>query len=236
MSDGRWRFATYVWNGDKADGAELAPQRGIADLPVAAAPGGRYTVPGRGDCLACHGGAAAPVLGFSALQLSPARDPHAPHARSKAEHQLDLTDLMRRGLVQGLPESAQAPRIATASTVERAALGYLHGNCAHCHHNAGGQVPVRLNLMQRVADAAGSAADVLRSMVGAASRYQGGGDASRVVVPGEAAASVLIERMRTRDRRVQMPPLGTDHPDHAALALLTRWINQDLTQRKENQP
>ena len=38
------------------------------------------SIPSRTDCRACHEGAAVPVLGFSALQLSPDRDPLAPHA------------------------------------------------------------------------------------------------------------------------------------------------------------
>jgi len=33
------------------------------------------------DCRACHEGRTTPVLGFSALQLSPDRDPNAPHAQ-----------------------------------------------------------------------------------------------------------------------------------------------------------
>jgi len=57
LADGSWRFATYVWN-ERGDDAQLAPAGGIAALPVAAAPDGRYAVPGRGDCIACHGGAA----------------------------------------------------------------------------------------------------------------------------------------------------------------------------------
>lgn len=207
-ADGQWRYATYVWKPDGSD-AELAPARGSV-LTLPAAPGGRYAVPGRGDCLACHGGAAAPVLGFAALQLGP-----------------QLPALVERGLVRGLPAQLPdtAPAIAAGSALERDALGYLHGNCAHCHHAGNGRVPVRLTLMQRVADAPGSAAEVLRSMLDAPTRWQPAGrDDARALVPGDAAASVLLQRMRLRDGRMQMPPLGTDHADSEALALLTRWI------------
>jgi hypothetical protein len=64
--DGSWQFATYVWNVDASE-ALLAPQRGIAALSAPGAPGGHYAIPGRGDCLACHGSGAVPVLGVSAL-------------------------------------------------------------------------------------------------------------------------------------------------------------------------
>ena len=40
----------------------------------------RYDLPARTDCRACHEGNVSRVLGFSALQLSAARDPGAPHA------------------------------------------------------------------------------------------------------------------------------------------------------------
>jgi mono/diheme cytochrome c family protein len=222
--DGRWRFATYVWSVDGGE-AELAPPRG-AVLAVRDAPGGRYAVPSRGDCLACHGGAAAPVLGFAALQLSPARE------AKPVAGEVDLRALVERGWVRNLPADLTAPRIAAVTALERAALGTLHGNCAHCHHAAGGQVPVRLNLMQRVADPARSTADVMRSLLEAPTRYQQGEQAAFAVVPGNPDASVLLQRMRARDGRTQMPPLGTDHPDARALALLARWITEDLPHRQ----
>src|SRR5690349_21624340 len=64
LPDGSWRFSTYVWNADGTD-AELAPEQGVRALAVASAPNGRYAVPSRTDCLACHDGAPVPVLGFS---------------------------------------------------------------------------------------------------------------------------------------------------------------------------
>lgn len=234
LVDGSWRFATYVWDAQRS-AAELAPPRGVT-LGVPAAPGGRYRVPGRGDCLACHGGTTVPVLGLTALQLSPERDPNAVHGRAKSGTELDLRELVERGLVRDLPERllAEPPRIAASSSSERAALGYLHANCAHCHHADEGRVPVRLTLMQRVADARASATQVLRSMFDSPSRYQTrAGSEARVAVPGDAAASVLMQRMGSRDERVQMPPLGTELSDSEGLALLARWLNHDLVQRKE---
>jgi hypothetical protein len=216
-ANGAWQFAAYVWDADGRN-AELAPPRGTV-LAVPSAPGGRYVVPGRGDCLACHGGAPSPVLGFAALQLAP-----------------ELRALVERGWLRGLPHEllTTPPRIAAASPVERAALGTLHGNCAHCHHAGPGRVPLGLTLQQRVADPQASAAQVLRSMVDVPSRYQPDAQPdARIVVPGDAAASVLLRRMRSRDPRVQMPPLGTEHTDEQALALLTQWIRQDLPRHKE---
>ena len=240
LGDGSWRFATYVWREDGSD-ADLAPAYGIRRLPRAGAPNGRYAIPSEYDCRACHEGSAGPVLGFSALQLSGDRDAFAPNAEA-----LDLDQLrafVERGIVRNLPPSAldAPPRIAAQTPVERAALGYLHGNCGHCHSApsaAGSAVPVPVVLQQSAADPAASAARTLRSLVDTASRFRppGASDDARVVAPGSAGASVLTARMRSRDPRVQMPPLATVVPDPEALALIERWINHDLQHHEDTKP
>jgi hypothetical protein len=237
--DGSWRFATYVWN-EAGDEAVLAPDGGIPALPVPAAPGGRYAVPSRADCLACHGSTSVPVLGAGTLQLSPDRDPLAPGARPRRAGEADLRDLVARGWVRGISAALldRPPGIPAATPVERAALGYLHANCGHCHNNSDLRVPVRLTLTQRVADPAAARADVLRSVANAASRYRPPGTDSHalVVAPGSPEHSVLAVRMQSRDPRVQMPPLGTSVPDTEGLALIQRWIATDLSHRKETSP
>jgi hypothetical protein len=229
-ADGSWQFGVYVWNEAGTD-AVLAPADGIRTLPVAAAPEGRYAIPSVYDCQACHEGPRVPVLGFSTLQLSADRDPLAPHA--DASPSPDLAALTRRGLLRNLPRELldTPPRIAAASPVERAALGYLHGNCGHCHGAADvvdAAVPVGLRLAQGSARQDGNAT-LLRSLVNAPSRFRfagAAGEAPPIIRPGNAGHSVLPRRMRARDPRTQMPPLGTALPDLDALALLTRWIEE----------
>ena len=123
--DGRWAAASYVWNG--AD-AERAPVRGR----VLTLPGGRrYDVPSTSDCVACHGGARSPVLGFAALQLGPA-----------------VPGLVRDGLLANAPRAwaTQVPDFLARDGAEHAARGYLHANCGHCHFEGGVPVPLRLAL------------------------------------------------------------------------------------------
>src|SRR5688572_21289485 len=175
-ADGNWRFGSYVWNGDGSD-AVLAPAGGLRDLPAPNPPGTRYTIPSEPDCRACHEGAAVPVLGFSALQLSPDRDPLAPHAESVGS--VDLRALVARGWLRNLPQRIvdKPPRIAAGTPTERAALGYLHANCGHCHgkpDELGAAVPVAVLLAQSVVEP-NSAADVLRSLINARSRYRPAG-------------------------------------------------------------
>jgi hypothetical protein len=240
VTDGTWRFATYVWN-EAGTEATLAPAGGLPALTLErASRGGSYAVPSEIDCRACHEGTAVPVLGFSALQLSSDRDPLAPHAEPS---DIDLRALVAQGLVRNLPPSLleAPPRIAARTPTERAALGYLHGNCGHCHSApsaSGASVPVPVVLAQSVVRRSSSAESVLGSLVDAASRFRphGGADVpTRLVVPGQSGASVLPLRMRSRDPRVQMPPLGTAIPDEQAVALIERWIDQDLNENERNQ-
>jgi hypothetical protein len=236
LPDGQWRFAAYVWDEAGVE-ATLAPSDG-AVLQLKGGSHGRYNIPAEGDCRACHEGAAVPVLGFGALQLSPDRDPLAPHGEPHSD--ADLRSLVARGLVRNLPKALHRapPRIAARSALERAALGYLHGNCAHCHNDNGAPAPVDLTLAQRAGSNAVDAARVLRSLIDAPSRFRGhglGADAP-LVAPGRPEASVLTARMRSRNPQTQMPPLGTEMIDARALALLDRWIAEQLPLQQEMKP
>ena len=221
-ADGSWRFGSYAWNADGSE-ALLAPATGIRALPAPNAPGAHYTIPSVDDCRACHEGAPVPVLGFGALQLSPDRDPLAPHA-DEARDTLDLRVLVARGLLRNLSPQllANPPRIAAASPAERAALGYLHGNCGNCHNDEGPLAVLDMTLAQRVA----RPSPVLSSIVGVQSQFVPPGapaDAVRLA-PGHLASSVIAARMSSRDPLQQMPPLGTSAVDTEAMALVSRWI------------
>jgi len=165
-----------------------------------------------------------PVLGFGALQLSPDRDPLAPHA-DPAAAAVNLRTLVQRGLLRNLPTALQSPRIAASSPTERAALGYLHGNCGNCHNAEGPLAVLDMTLAQRVAEP-DSADTVLRSIVGVASQFhpRGAPTDARRIAAGHEATSVIALRMATRDPLQQMPPLGTTAIDAEAMRLIGRWI------------
>lgn len=222
-ADGVWRFGSYVWDAQGRE-AWLAPAAGIRGMAVPRAPDGRYDIPAEDDCRACHEGAPVPVLGFSALQLSPDRDPAAPHADAFAA--VDLRTLAARGLLRNLPAAvlARPPRIIAADARERAALGYLHGNCGHCHNDDGPLAMLELNLSQRL-NAAPAAAR--RSILGVPSQVRAT-DApvgTPRLAPGHFSSSAIAIRMRSRDPLQQMPPLGTTQVDADALALLAAWVD-----------
>jgi mono/diheme cytochrome c family protein len=235
LADGSWRFATYVWN-EAGTGATLAPADGIDAHPAQGAPGGRYAIPSRTDCLACHEGPSVPVLGFSALQLSPDRDPLAPHARPPRPQDENLATLARRGLLRGLPSALleKPPRIAAGDATSRAALGYLHGNCGHCH-NDGALGGVELSLAQKAASPGESAERALASLVGHASRFRPREAAAvQRVVPGDPESSVLVARVKSTNPSARMPPLGVQVADREGIGLLERWVREVLPPTRTN--
>ena len=47
---------------------------------------------------------------------------------------------------------------------------------------------------------------------------------ARLIAPGSAANSIVVNRANRRDSN-GMPPLGSNQVDTAGVALLTQWIN-----------
>lgn len=226
--DGEWRFATYAWNA-AGDGASLAPERGIASV-CASRDGERFDIPSRLDCVACHRGGADVVLGFTVLQLSPDRDPLAPHGAPSPSGAADLDGLVGRGLLVGLPPRllADPPRIAATTARERAALGYLHANCGMCHNANGPLAGLGLELDARLADGSSLATSrAIATAVDRESRFRCG-DAELRVVAGAPERSVLLRRLASRHAVTQMPPLGRRVVDADACELLSAWIAADL--------
>lgn len=211
-ADGRWRYATYLWDA-RGEQAPLAPECGVRGAYELAG-GARFDVPSRTDCLACHEGGAGPVLGFSVVQLAGGPE---------------LAALAARGLVRGLPERylAQPPRLAAASERERAALGWLHANCAPCHNSRGPLASLRLDLEARPDDHPDAAPRALATALGVPARAPLG-DAQLRLAAGSPEASVLWRRLATRHAALQMPPLGTRLVDAQARDLIAAWIRDDL--------
>ena len=228
LADGSWRFASYAWNAEGTD-AVLVPEDG-AVMAAAGAPGGRYSVPSRNDCLACHEGPAVPVLGFSALQLSPDRDPLAPHADPARRGDADLRNLVAQGRLVNLPPQllATPPRIRARTPTERAALGYLHANCGHCHNAAGALDGLQLALAQYADTGSDSVEQTLRSLLGHSSRFRPQGAASAQRVARDGSGHMLTLRMKTANPLARMPPLGVQVVDTEGVALVERWIAGDL--------
>jgi hypothetical protein len=196
-----WAAQAYVWLPDGSDA--LATPAGARD-----ARGTAHDVPPAAVCPACHGGRKSFALGFSALQLAYDAGPQL----------VDLDQLRAEGLLTRAPEAS--PTLPGDET-DRAALGYLHANCGHCHNQdrpegTGARCYdpeneldfwLRAGSLRSVADT-----PTYRSAVGS------------VIEPGRPDESRVAELMSARGFLRQMPPLGTELVDEGGLALVGRWI------------
>jgi hypothetical protein len=97
------------------------------------------------------------------------------------------------------------PAIAARSEEERKALGYLHGNCGHCH-NAVALAGTGLHFAQSAADPSKSA-ELAR-------------------VSGASRAQEILRRLQSSNAYVRMPPLGVSVTDAEGAAAVNRWIQQ----------
>ncbi len=196
-----WLALAYRWQEDQRDA--VAVPFGAID-----ANGTAHDVPAAGECIACHGGRQSFVLGFSAIQLSA---PAAPGL-------VDLDDLVAANLLSVPPAHAfDVPGTAT----ERAALGYLHANCSHCHNQARPATAPCFD-PRRAFDFSLSI-DALASPADTATYRTAIGD---VIEPGSPPASAVIGLMSRRGLVRQMPPIATERVDAAAIELLSRWITE----------
>lgn len=197
-TEGGWRMAAYVWDDEGRD-ARAVPG-GVED-----ARGTSHDAPSSEDCRKCHRGAADVLIGVSAIQLG-------------AD---GIAALSASGHLPALPAGTYAPPGPPAT---RDALGYLHGNCGHCHndlHPLARLETLRLHLT--VSATRAEDAPVYRTALGARTRHEIDGT-SVAIDPGFPARSQLVARMRTRSPDDQMPPMGTERADQAALRIIEAWI------------
>ena len=140
---------------------------------------------------------------------------------------IDLVFLIQEGLLTGFPKAmvVTPPRIHASSDWERSALGYLHGNCGHCH-NAEGRLKnllLELGHSSEHETSRRAVATTVRQPI----RKKAPGQSEAVslrIDPGYPERSGLFERMASRYAALQMPPLGTELVDQQAVALVARWI------------
>jgi hypothetical protein len=158
--------------------------------------------------MGCHGGRKSRVLGFSAIQLS--ADP--------APGELALRELIDTDRLTPPPASLF---VVPGNSTERAALGYIHANCGHCHNQD--RPPAEgprcydpendLDFWLRV-DRLGAP--------GATPTYESAID--HVVEPRDPDGSKLLRLVSRRGTDLHMPPLGTERVDDDGVKLLRAWI------------
>lgn len=227
--DGEWEFAAYAWIDDQAD-AILVPEVGL-NTSVEVAPGRRHRIPSTVECRACHVAGRVEVLGFTALQLSPDRDPGALHADPLTTNMVTLRTLIEERRLSPVRKDwlSAPPRIAAGDARTRTVLGYLSTNCGSCHNVASDIANLKFDLKAAATRPAPCPA-TLSTTLNAPGRWEiptAPAGTSRRLTPGRADLSAMLVRMRSRRPSTQMPPLGTAVVDEEAVALLTKWIEAD---------
>ncbi len=205
-----WQGFSYEWRDDQTD-ANL-----LSDAKEKTINGIQWQYPSAGQCLICHTQVANFSLGLETAQLNSAmRYP----ASNVTANQLDtLTHIQ---LFSSAPTTAQKAEklfslTDTNATVAQRARSYLHSNCAGCH-SPNGPTPTNLDLRFTTALSATNACNSL-PLVGDLGIAN-----ARLIVPGEPARSIVLERMKRRDSS-QMPPLATHLVDAAAAQVVNDWI------------
>lgn len=197
-----WWQVAYVWKPDGSD-AVASPLGATAVL------GTTHSVPNQTDCANCHGGVSDVLLGVSAIQLS---DP--------------ITNPLGALNAAGRLSTAPPAVIEVPGTgVVKDALGYLHGNCGHCHNDESvrlnTQTKMRLRLL--VGQSTPEETGAYTTTVGTVMKHTLANDVTDVVVKGNPDRSGLWLRMGLRDF-YGMPPAGTQVVDDVGRETVRQWI------------
>jgi glucose/arabinose dehydrogenase/mono/diheme cytochrome c family protein len=211
---------TYRW--DSPGNATLVPDEGLNETFVINEGGGvlrtqvwRY--PSRSECLQCHTPHGGLALGFNTAQLN--RDFNY---SGTAENQ--LAALSRVGYFNtpagdphALPVMAHATN--SAFSVEDRVRSYLAANCVQCHQPGG--------TARGLWDARFSTPMSQANIIDGPLLDDLGNPANRVIKRGSIDESMMLTRLANWGSR-HMPPLATSELNHEAIALLSRWITNDL--------
>ena len=211
---------TYRWGGSLTN-ATLVPDLGL-DEAFTINDGGNlrtqvWRYPARSECNTCHSPVAGLALGFNTVQLN--RDYGYAGGVSN-----QLAFLSAAGIFSNAPTELHSLRALAAATNESASLewrvrSYLAANCASCHQPGG------LGLGSWNASVTNFTAN--SGLIHGVLANNFGDTNNRVIVPGSVSNSMLLTRLAVRGIS-QMPPLASSVLDTQAIALLTRWITNDL--------
>jgi hypothetical protein len=214
---GAWFYAAYQWNAAQ-NTTMLVTER------VLNANGTQHDIPSRLDCRSgCHERLVSRVLGFDAIQLDyPATG--APTGLT------DLADLVGANLLSVAPAGAAPYFPLPGDNEDKAALGYLHGNCGQCHNPTSdvsmGKATIDLRLRTTMLGSV-EATPAYTTTVGvdAGIPYtEGATTYTKLIIKGNPAQSAVIGRMNSMSSIRFMPPIAVETVDPAGQAALVPWI------------
>jgi uncharacterized repeat protein (TIGR03806 family) len=211
--DGTWGGFTYEWNAQQTDATLV---EGGADRDIGN--GQMWRFPSAAQCLECHTGAANRSLGLETSQLNRSLTYSQTGRTANELATLSHIGLLSPPIADSSAEPAMPdPADASAPLTDRA-RAYLHTNCSQCHR-PNGPTPSTMDLRYTTALNATNACNASPQ-----AGDLGIGANARLIAPGSAANSVIVNRANRRDSN-GMPPLASNEVDTNGVALLTQWIN-----------
>ncbi len=200
-----WDYVSYAW--DESQRKAKAVPQGVIDTL-----GMTHDIPSLSDCEQCHAPAATDmVVGFSAIQLN--------HEGTE----LSLEDLNEGGWFEDGQTISTIDADVPGDATERAALGYLHGNCAHCHADGIVPAPVGLKMRLYVGDTNVEGTEAYLTAVNQLSTWVAPGPTPLTVdriEPGVPEQSAIWLRLSSGE----MPLIGVDVVDPQGVAAVGDWI------------
>jgi uncharacterized repeat protein (TIGR03806 family) len=211
--DGQWGGFTYEWNAQQTD-ATLLRDGATRDIGN----GQNWIFPSESQCLDCHTDAAGRALGPETAQLN-RNLTYAQTGRTANElATLNHIAVLTPAITDPATQPAMPDPTDTSAALTDRARAYLHTNCSQCHR-PGGPTPSTMDLRYATALASTNTCNASPQ-----SGDLGLGANARLIAPGSATNSVVVNRMNRRDQH-GMPPLGSNLVDTAGVELLTQWIN-----------
>jgi len=208
---------SYKWRDDQTE-ADLVSGSGLNYAIPGSSPAQTWRFPSRVECTSCHTSAAGYALSFHTAQLNRASSTPGYGQQLAALHQAGYLD--QKPAVSGLLP-AFATATDTTQTLEWRSRSYLSVNCSPCHQ-PGGAVPSSWDARYHL-----SLHDT--GLVNGVANNSGTDPLNRLIVPGDTAHSILLHRLGATGGFSRMPPIGSNEADADGLALITDWINSNLT-------
>jgi uncharacterized repeat protein (TIGR03806 family) len=214
--------ATYRWNNEQTNAALVPANGGFQSFLVTESNGTTrdqtWTFPSRDQCLACHTEKGGGALSFNTRQLNRPGSSNSTNqlAALAAAGYFDVA-------AADLPSPAALPALADPADatwpVETRARAYLDANCSQCHQPGGSA----LGAFDARASTPLGLAGIVNGPLFANSSTSAASAGERIVVPGNAAHSMLLRRIAGTGVS-RMPPVASTERDASGEALITEWI------------
>lgn len=215
---------SYAWNAAGTE-AFLVPDGGT-NFNLTITNGGtplvqQWSIPSRSECLACHTTVGGHALSFNTRQLNQTAPMNGFTGNQLAL--LSAAGYFANPVTAPQTLSSFAKANDSSVSLEHRVRSYLSVNCVQCHQPAGSGPSTW--------DARAWLSLDETTLLNGTPYNNGGNPANKLIIPGDTAHSVVLQRIRANGFS-RMPPLATTVIDDAATNLLHTWISTELTNRQ----